>query len=192
MAQPVIIDFETKKSFRETSKHQELGISVACAYDYKKGEYILYEEHELPKLFRLLEQASIVMGYNIDGFDLPVLQAYYPGDVAQFKTFDLLSDIKSKLGRRIPLDNCAQATLDKGKTGHGLKAIALYREGKMDELKQYCQDDVEITKDLFEFGVKNGRIYYTDITDKREIRVSWDRYMTYKEDGNSVSLTLPF
>jgi DEAD/DEAH box helicase domain-containing protein len=192
MNQPVIIDFETKKSFRETSKHQELGISVACAYDYKTGKYILYEEHELTKLFKLLEEASIVVGYNIDGFDLPVLQAYYPGDVKQFKTFDLLSDIKSKLGRRLTLDNCAQSTLNKGKTGHGLQAIQLYKDGKLDELKQYCQGDVEITKELFEYGIKNGHIYYLDITEKKEIRVSWEKYMSYKDDSSSVSLTLPF
>lgn len=192
MSSPVIIDFETKKSFRETTKHQELGISVACAYDYKSDTFNLYEESELPKLFKLLEEASLVIGYNIDGFDLPVLQAYYPGDVKQFKTFDLLSDIKNKLGRRLPLDNCAQTTLNKGKSGHGLRAIQLYKEGKMDELKNYCKDDVEITKELFEYGAKNGCIYYLDVTEKKEIRVSWEKYLLYKDTSQSVSLTLPF
>ena|SRR3989338_9795243 len=192
MRQPVIIDFETKKSFRETSKHQELGISVACAYDYKQGAYLLFEEHELTKLFKLLEEASIVIGFNIDGFDLPVIQAYYPGDVTQFATFDILTDIKNKLGRRIRLDNVAQATLNQGKSGHGLQAIALYREGKLDELKKYCQDDVRITKELLEYGAQHGHIYYTDIVDKKQIKVSWEKYLAYKSDSKSVSLTLPF
>lgn len=192
MRRPVIIDFETKKSFRETSKHQELGISVACAYDYSTDSFNLYEENELSQLFKLLEAASLIVGYNIDGFDLPVLQAYYPGDVKQFKTFDLLTDIKNKLGRKLPLDNCAQSTLNKGKSGHGLRAIQLYREGKIEELKNYCKDDVVITKELFEYGVKNGCIYYLDITEKKEIRVSWEKYLSYKDTSQSVSLTLPF
>jgi DEAD/DEAH box helicase domain-containing protein len=77
-------------------------------------------------------------------------------------------------------------------TGHGLQAIQLYKDGKLDELKQYCQGDVEITKELFEYGIKNGHIYYLDITEKKEIRVSWEKYMSYKDDSSSVSLTLPF
>lgn len=190
MRYPLVIDFETQKTFRETTNHQELGISVAGAYDYKTDKIYMFEEHELTQLFRLLEEASIVIGFNHDAFDLPVLQRYYPGDVTQFQTFDILTDVKNRLGRRIRLDNLVKATLEEGKSGHGLQAIKLYKEGRMDELKQYCEDDVRLTKELFEYGAKNGNIYYVDIAEKRKIPVNWEQYMT-KSGKKDVSLTLP-
>ncbi|PIQ71919.1 hypothetical protein COV87_00725, partial [Candidatus Roizmanbacteria bacterium CG11_big_fil_rev_8_21_14_0_20_37_16] len=104
---PIIIDLETKHTFREYSEHEKLGISVMALYDYNTQKGIVFEEKELSKSFPILENASYVIGYNSNGFDLPVLQAYYPGNILALSTFDLLEDIRIKIGRRLGLNDMA-------------------------------------------------------------------------------------
>ncbi|PIV09610.1 hypothetical protein COS31_04740 [Candidatus Roizmanbacteria bacterium CG02_land_8_20_14_3_00_36_15] len=188
---PVVLDLETKYTFREYDDPKKLGITVVSIYEYGKDRSEVFLEKELNKLFPILEAASYLIGFNIRSFDLQVLQSYYPGRVDQFATFDILDDIKEKLGRRLALNDIVSATLGKKKTGHGLLAIDYYKEGKIDKLKQYCLDDTLLTKEIFEFGVKKGEIYYFDPAGKATIKVDWKKYL--EENGeNNVSLTLPF
>jgi DEAD/DEAH box helicase domain-containing protein len=189
---PLVLDLETKHTFRDFSDHKKLGISVCAVYDYATGLGTVFEEKELPQMYKLLENCSYIVGYNIRSFDLPVLQAYYPGDITQFKTCDLMDDVREKIGRRLALNDLAYATLNKKKSGHGLMAIDYYREGKMKELKSYCMDDVLITKDLFEFGIKNKEIYYINEVGKLAVQVDWEKYMKDDTSASDMSLTLPF
>jgi len=53
-----------------------LGVSVLGAYVYGDDKYYTYEEHELPDFEKLLKNAGVVIGFNINHFDLPVLQPY--------------------------------------------------------------------------------------------------------------------
>lgn len=189
---PVILDLETKKTFREESEHAKLGISVVAIYDYATNKGEVFTESELSKLYPILEKSSYIVGYNIRSFDLPVLQGYYPGKVEVFSLFDILDDIKEKIGKRIGLNDVASATLNEKKTGHGLMAIDYYKEGKWDELKKYCLDDVMVTKKLFDYGLEKGEIYYMNETGKVPIRVNWKKYMEESGNGGDMPMTLPF
>lgn len=191
MNHPVVLDLETKYTFRDFSDHKKLGISIASLYDYSTGTMHSYLENELGELYKKLEEASFIIGFNIVSFDLPVLQAYYPGNVEQFKTFDILDDIKEKLGHRLALNDVVGATLGLKKNGHGLHAIELYKEGKIDELREYCEGDVNITRQLFDYGVEHGEIYYLNHAGKATIRVNWKSVMQSKPK-NDISMTLPF
>lgn len=188
---PVVFDIETKHTFRDFSEHKKLGVSVVAAYDYATGKSQAFLESELNTLFRLFEDASYLIGYNINSFDLPVLQAYYPGDITTFKTFDILDDIKLQIGRRLALNDVISATCGNKKTGHGLMAIDYYKEGKWEELKAYCTDDTMFTKELFDYGVRHNEIYYLNENGKVPIKVKWNKYM---EDSGSTEtlLALPF
>lgn len=188
---PVILDLETKYTFREFTDPKKLGISVAAIYDYKDEQGKVFTEKELTRLFPLLESASYIIGYNVKNFDIPVLQAYYPGKVDIFSTFDILDDIRGKIGRRPALNEVIYATLGKKKSGHGLLAIEYYKERKWDELKKYCLDDVLLTKELFDFGVRNKEIQYLNEKGKISIKVDWAKYLE-KSKTNDMPLTLPF
>jgi len=188
---PVVLDLETKYSFRDFDDPKNLEVSVAAIYDYKNGQGKIFEEKELNKLFPILENASYIIGFNVVNFDIAVLQAYYPGNVSVFSAFDILDDIKEKIGRRISLNEVISATLEKKKSGHGLQAINLYNEGRIDELKKYCLDDVMFTKELFEYGVRNNEIYYLTSNGKLSIKVDWKKYLENQEDKD-MPLTLPF
>lgn len=188
---PVILDLETKYSFRQQSDPKKLGITIVGLYDYREEKALIFEENELSKLFSLLESSSYIIGFNVKNFDIPVLSGYYPGDTNLFPVFDMLDDIKVKVGKRLSLNDLVFATLGKKKSGHGLMAIELYREGKLEELKRYCLDDVMLTKELFEYGIKTGEVMYLNEKGKASIKVDWSRYL--KDQGKSDShLTLPF
>ncbi len=188
---PVVLDVETKYSFRDFDDPKKLQISVAVIYDYKDNKEKIFEEKELNSLFPILENASYIIGFNVFNFDIAVLQAYYPGDVKVFSYFDILEDIKQKIGKRISLNEVIKATLGKSKSGHGFQAINFYQEGKIEELKKYCLDDVLLTKELFEYGVKNKVIFYPTHQGKEKIVVDWQKYLETQEDKD-MPLTLPF
>lgn len=188
---PVILDLETKHTFREFDEAKKLGITVVAVYNYADKKGIVFTEKELPQLYPILENASYIVGYNIRSFDMQVLQAYYPGDTTKLPVFDILDDIKNIIGRRIGLNDVASATLNEKKSGHGLMAIDYYKEGKWEELKKYCMDDVMVTKKLFDYGFEKGEIFYMNEIGKISIKVNWKKYM--EESGTSeVALTLPF
>lgn len=194
MAAPLVFDVETKHSFAEVNNDiRKLEVSVVAAYDYQTDQTYAFTESELPKLFNLFEKASVLVGYNSQHFDLVVLDEYYVGDLFKFSHFDILEDIKEKIGHRYPLDDLIRATLGKGKTGHGLQAINFFREGKMKELIQYCQDDVRLTKELLDYGMKNGHVYLPTATSKTRLYVNWQMIMKNKaEKAGSQNLTLGF
>lgn len=189
---PVILDLETKHTFREFDDPQKLGITIVAIYDYRDNKGKTFMENELSQLFPILEHSSYIIGYNSKSFDIPVLQAYYPGDVQVFGQFDILEDIRRKIGRRIGLNDVTKATLNTSKTGHGLMAIDYYKEGKIDQLKEYCLNDVIVTRDLFEYGINNGCIYYQNEFGKQSIPVMWKKYRTDHGNGADMPLTLPF
>lgn len=192
MRYPIVLDLETKHSFREFPDPKDLKVSCVGIYDYKDESLKIFMENELSALFSIMEQASIVIGFNIVSFDFSVLDPYYPGDIFQFKTFDILDDIKKILGRRLALNDILAATLNKKKSGHGLDAITFYREGQLEKLKKYCLDDVALTREIFEHGSREKKIHYLDSSGKMTINVDWEKYLKDQGEKKSISLTLPF
>ncbi len=188
---PVVLDLETKYTYRDFSDPRKLGISVVAIYDYCDNRGKVFTEKELTRLFPILENASYIIGFNNKSFDIPVLQGYYPGNVEFFHQFDILEDIREKIGHRLALNDIIKATLGKAKTGHGLQAIDFYREGKWEELKKYCLDDALLTHELFEYGVKNREVFYMNEVGKVSIPVSWNKYVE-TETKSDMPLTLPF
>jgi len=188
---PIIIDLETKYTFRDFADPKKLGISVLAIYDYNSNQRLVFLENEVNRSFYYFENASYIIGYNIKSFDLPVFQSYYPGRADSFSIFDILEDVREKIGRRLGLNDLISATLNKRKTGHGLLAIDYFKNKEFDKLKKYCLDDVMLTKELFDFGIKNRKIYYLTSFGKEEIKVDWYKYLN-DNSKKSVSLTLPF
>jgi DEAD/DEAH box helicase domain-containing protein len=187
MSKPIVLDIETKYSFREVGNDlTKLGVSCVGIYDYLTDRYSAFMEEELDKLFPILEKASLIIGFNIDRFDFPVLDTIYVGNLSNLPTLDLLEDIKENLGRRLPLDELAHETLGATKSGHGLLAIEYYRDGEFDKLKKYCLDDVKITKDLYEYGKKHGKVFFRGIRERENVKVEWNN----RESDSEINLTL--
>ena len=172
MLKKIVLDLETQNSFQDVGgrgKNHLLKVSVACIYDFSTGKYASFEEHELSKLSPILETADQIIGYNIKDFDFEVIQPYLNFNIFEVPYLDLLEQIEKKLGHRIKLDVVAQGTLGTSKSGNGLEAILYYRNGKMDLLKKYCLDDVKITRQVYEYALKNQKILYKDFFKTKEV-----------------------
>ncbi len=168
----IVIDLETQKSFQDVGgrgKNHLLKVSVAVIYDYTTGKYTSFEEHEIPKLSPILQSADQIIGYNIKDFDFEVIQPYLNFNIFEVPYLDILEEIEKVLQHRIKLEVVAQGTLGTGKSGNGLEAILYYQNGRMDLLKKYCTDDVKITKQVYDYALKNGKLLYKDFFKTKEI-----------------------
>jgi DEAD/DEAH box helicase domain-containing protein len=174
----IVLDIETKNSFADVGGRDNfdaLQVSLVGLYSYDRDEYFALEEHELDKLEDILSHAGLVIGFALKRFDFPVLRKHVPFDIFKIKYLDILEEIEMRLGRRIGLDALAQANLGFGKNGDGLEAIRLYKEGKIDELKKYCLQDVKVTKEVYDYAMKKRELvvpsWRTPFPDK--ITIDW-------------------
>lgn len=174
VANKIVLDLETQKDFAEVggrNKNHLLRVSVAGMYSYAEDKYYAFEEKNLHKLGEYLLGADQVIGFNILQFDYQVLSPYLNFPLAGIPTLDILTEIEKLLGHRISLAAVATATLRTGKTGSGLDAIRLWKTGQYEELKHYCLSDVKLTKDIYDYGQKYGKLLYQDFFETRELPV---------------------
>ncbi len=184
----IVFDLETQNIFQDvgSSDPTALDISVATVYDSETEAYTTVSIEELDTLWPIVEQADALVGYNSNHFDIPLLNKYYPGDLSQIKSIDILEDIKISFGRRLRLDDVAKATLGTKKSADGLQAVRWWREGKIAEIKKYCEQDVKVTKDLFEYARSHGHVKIKDGFRKREIPIDTTHW---EEPNEDVALT---
>lgn len=149
----------------------EQELIVVAIHDSLTDTYSSYSREELPQLWPILEHADFLIGFNSDSFDIPLLNRYYPGDLSHIPSLDLLVEVQKALGRRIRLQSLAEATLGRGKSGDGLKAGEWWREGKKDLVREYCIEDVRLTRELYDYAMKHGKLKYKDLREKRDIKL---------------------
>lgn len=183
----IVFDLETQNIFQEVGSNDPtaLDISVATVYDSETDKYTTVTIDEIDQLWPIIEKADALVGYNSNHFDIPLLNKYYPGDLTQIKSIDILEDIKAALGRRLRLDSVASATIGAKKSADGLQAVRWWREGEIKKIKKYCEQDVKVTKEVFEFARKNGFVRFKDGTRKRDIQLN----ITHWEEKEDAALT---
>lgn len=172
----LVVDLETQNLVQDVGGWghiDKLKISVACAFDSKTGEMLHFLENEISKLNDLCEE-RLVIGYNIRGFDLVILQAYGL-DLSKLDVFDIMYDVQTLTRQKfLKLETIAQGTLNVGKSADGLMAVEWWKTGEMDKIIEYCKQDVQVTKDIFEFGRKNGHVKLRRADgNNAEVKVSW-------------------
>lgn len=191
----IVLDIETQKGFNEVDRKKLhlLKVSVACIYDSKTDSYSAFEEKEMLKLEEVMKQADLIIGFNVRDFDMEVLAPYFMTPIKNFPILDLLVEFEKVRGHRISLQSLAQATLQTSKSGSGWDALQLYKDGKIEELKKYCMDDVRITKDIYEYGLKNGKVMFISNRDYQthEVAISWGNAFKELKDQKKQENTFP-
>lgn len=188
----IVFDLETQNTFSDVGSNdpRDLSISVGCVYDSGTNEYTTVAIDELQKLWPIIEQAEVLVGYNSDHFDIPLLNKYYPGDLTKIKSIDILAFIKDSLGKRLRLDSIAQATIGAKKSGNGLMAIKWWREGDIASIKKYCKQDVKVTKEIFEYALANQKVFYKDGIKKIEIPLDISGWQP--DENHSMTFSMQF
>lgn len=168
----------------------DLDIAIVCVHDSETDTYSSYLAEELPKLWPILERTDILVGYNSDHFDVPLLNKYYPGDLSKIKSLDILVEIYNAFGRRLRLDAIADGTLGVKKSGNGLQSLQWWKNGEIDKVRSYCMKDVEITKKVFDFAVKNGALKYRELGKTNEIKLDTANWLVPASAPMTFSLGL--
>jgi DEAD/DEAH box helicase domain-containing protein len=173
----IFFDVETQRTFDEVGgRHniRKLGLSAAVTYSSASGTFHHYTEDKVAELIAELKAADLVVGFNVLRFDYEVLRAYTEDPLDEIDTVDMLDHIHERLGFRVSLDNLAGATLGTAKSADGLQAVRWYREGRIQEVLDYCQQDVEVTRQLYEYGKQYKHVKFRDRNYReRMVPVNW-------------------
>ena len=83
------------------------------------------------------------------------MNRYYSGDLLKFSNLDILEEIQKALVS-------ATMTLPPRRSVHtnhnGLQAVEWWKQGELQKIKDYCLQDVKVTKEVYEYGLKYGRL----------------------------------
>ncbi len=168
----LVFDIETQNFFTDPGVGRDnfsaLKISVVGVYSYDEDKFFCFEESEMEKAAEIFRAAARLVGFSINRYDVPVLNSYFqklgPAAINLWdkERVDLLEEIEALTGERISLSRLAEANLGLKKEHHGSEAINLYKEGRMEELKAYCLNDVKITKDIYDIYLKESALLVPD------------------------------
>jgi len=179
MSKTFVFDLETKRLAQEVGGWDyidRLGLAAAVLLDIESDSFLYFTEDRSQSLVDTILDADRMIGFNVIRFDYAVLKPYGLAMSTSLmeKTTDLLMDIYQTLGFRVSLDNLAATTMQTRKSADGLQAVAWYKEGKIEEVLKYCEIDVAVTKQLWEFGVEHGCVYFQDRHGRRRaVKVNW-------------------
>ena len=171
----VFFDVETKNLFNDKGEFnpKDLGVSIVSLYKRKvdvnlreiEGEMLSFWEKDFGKIWPIFQNAERIIGFNSINFDVPALQPYADFPLSKLSHFDILLMVKEAFGKRISLDSIAKETLGKEKSDIGVNAVFYWQEGggkNLEKLRKYCEMDVQITKEIYDFVIKNGYIHFKD------------------------------
>ena len=132
--------------------------------------YFEFTEDQVFGLLEHLKKFDLVIGFNSKRFDYQVMGGYTDFDFSKLPTLDILDEIHKQLGYRLSLDHLAQVTFGVKKSADGLQALRWWKQGRIREIIDYYKMDVEITRDLFLYGRKNGYLLFNNKA-KNTVRV---------------------
>ena len=160
----VVFDLETQRSAAEVggwANIEAMQLSVACTWDEQAG-YRTWWEAQAGDLLAELARAALIVGFNVTAFDYRVL-SLYGATVGLFpKTHDIHVEIFSQTHRRVGLGLLARLNLGEAKAlESGLDAVASWQAGDLETLAAYCQQDVELTRRLYDFWRSAGVLFVT-------------------------------
>jgi DEAD/DEAH box helicase domain-containing protein len=185
MSRTLFFDLETKYAADEVggwSNVMDMGMSVGVIWDSAGGAFHVYLEHQVPQLIAHLRKAERIVGFNHVEFDLRVVAGSETTPEARHRlylelvslpNFDMLAELKKVLGHRLKLDSLARPTLQTGKSADGLQALEWYKQGRVDLIIEYCKQDVEVTRKLYEYAVEHGKLLYDSRAGIKTVNLSW-------------------
>jgi DEAD/DEAH box helicase domain-containing protein len=177
----LVLDVETQRLAQEVGGWafvDRLGLAAAVTLDVLTGEVRRYTEADATALVQHLTDASRIVGYNLIRFDYQVLKPYglNPADLLrERRTIDLLDHLYRALGFYVSLDNVAGATLGAAKSADGFAAVTWYRQGLIDKVLDYCEQDVLLTSRLWQHGLQTHVVRIRDRNLRlRGVPVAWE------------------
>jgi len=163
-------DLETEQLFEDLGMESKWSrdpskLSIACAcLKINDTPCKVYLKDQAQDLFKELQSCDLIVGHNLFSFDYSVLQGAVHQPVANIlntKTLDMLVEIEKKVSQRVALNDLAKLNLGQEKTEDSRSVPFMWRTGKRQQVIDYCINDVEMTKHLYEFARAHKKLKYT-------------------------------
>lgn len=144
----VVYDLEIKtpieKLTRGWNSKDEMGVSVGCAYDYLNNRYRVFMDDNLYELVdRLNAPDTLVVAFNHIGFDNDLLRQ---------------TKIERPDKKGFSLDDHLRTLGLSLKTANGSLAPIWWQAGKVGRVVDYCLNDVDVERRLFEYIIENRQL----------------------------------
>lgn len=168
-----------------------LGIALICAFDYFTEDYLVFTSHKDKNSdYTLNVFASLVMnrdycvGFNNLNFDNNLMETAGHQLRPRVSHYDILAEVWKANGldpKRYArethagygLDALAKVNLKEGKTSTAAGAPAMYQDGHLSSVINYCLRDVKLTKRLLDIIID-------------------DRQLISPVDGSILTINCPF
>lgn len=141
-----------------------------------------FRENQVQQLIETLNKADLIIGHNILRFDYKVLQQYHKENINNLlydKTFDTFIKLLPFTDNLwTSLDNLAQLNLGICKPHSGEKIPGMWRNNQIKEVEEYLLNDLRMTRDIYNYIKKNGKVKYTykdygRVVGNVEVKVDW-------------------
>ena len=149
------------KYCRDWSDKAGMGVACIGAYEWAADRFRIFSMDSIDLFRELVRTADLLVSYNGDSFDIPLLEAVTGIVIEANRSYDLLAAIYDAAGGRFKgsgLGEIAKANGLTGKSGDGAMAPVLWQRGKIAELHDYCIGDVAITKKLIDRVLATGEL----------------------------------
>lgn len=169
----VVYDLEIKKEIGKDGvtwkTFDKMGVSVGCAFDYRTMDFLVFMDDNISDLGRLVQDCDLLVGFNIEGFDNPLLNVHAPFKRTK-EIYDILYYSRMAVGwdrskdamypSGLKLDDHLESTFGKSemKTANGEEAPRMWQRKEYGKLISYCLADVRREKKLFEHIVTGGKV----------------------------------
>ncbi|OGG04922.1 hypothetical protein A2Z33_06515 [Candidatus Gottesmanbacteria bacterium RBG_16_52_11] len=185
MVSEVFFDVETQRLFAdiESDDPGKLGISVVSVLTRTgdpdgniKETMRSFWENELSGMWQLFTPADRIIGFNSLSFDIPALSPYSPPAFSKLPHFDIFARVRDATGKKLGLATLARDTLGRDKSDIGTNAVMYWNRkdpASLEKLRKYCEADVYLTRDLYDYGFRNRKLMYRD---------KWNEIRTFEVD----------
>ena len=194
-----VFDLETQKFSSDVpggfKNLKDFGMSCAVTFTEKDG-YKHYFHNDVDSLMEQLKKANLVVGFNLKNFDYKVLSGYTDYNFDNIPTFDILEEIFNSLGHRVKLNMLALANFGSRPEGNLLKSVNWYKQGDTTKVRDYCQQDVKITRELFVKAIKDKNLKWhwhnkEDRVETLDTSYWYTKAQQIAKEGNGVNVDMP-
>lgn len=178
MNKVLIFDLYTQKSYDEVGGKKgidQMGIAIAGLYSYETDQITLYHQDKISILIKEITSSTLIVGINLRKFIFKIISVYDNNDIANTPSLDILEHLKKKLSFKPTIEGLLAGTYNIKVNSYNLSHIPnLYKQGKGEEITEFCRQSIINIKKIYDFGKEKGYLFYNDETGQRwKINVEW-------------------
>lgn len=172
-----ILDIQTRKTYEDVGGKKgtsQMGVSYAALLNHDTDKITSYTEENINALLDEIFSSHLIVGFNLKKFVYEVLSGYRSSGFEKINSLDILEYLRKKIIHKPTINELFLGTLGIDTSIDNMKIARLFKEGKIEEVKQITTQNIKILNSVYSFGKQKGHVFINDQTGQRwKISVSW-------------------